>query len=258
MAESLLTILIPLRLTEPSPLEIISLDQTIKVLHKYPITFMAPMTLDTTWYENYCRGKIEAHVERFDWQGSQAFAELQLDAHFYERFLVYKYMLVCHLDAFVFRDEVEKWCSMDYDYIGSVVYNPRWVLKNDLKRKLTGFSPPEYFGNGGFALKKISSFYHITSKYRWYLQFNFWLRKKRGQGLLDDIFLTQHFPKLTTFKMPPRALAEKFGADYEVWDADKLPFNNQDDSTLPFGIHAWIQLNLDYWKPSIRRAGHDI
>ncbi|WP_352432911.1 DUF5672 family protein [Mucilaginibacter sp. PAMB04274] len=34
------------------------------------------------------------------------------------------------MDAFVFKDELEKWCQMDYDYIGAVIYDPTYDLNN--------------------------------------------------------------------------------------------------------------------------------
>ncbi|MGI4884701.1 MAG: DUF5672 family protein [Janthinobacterium lividum] len=259
MEKALATIVIPLRLPEPSALEKVSLDQTIAVLRRYPITFMAPTGLDTAWYEDYCRGKIAASVERFSWQGFEEFTKLLLSATFYERFLDYEYMLVCHLDAFVFRDEVEQWCRAGYDYVGAVIYNPEWIFQPSLLRTVTGFTPREYFGNGGFALKKISSFYHVTSTFQWYINFNFWVRNVRGQGLLEDIFLTQHFPRLSAkFKIPPKAVAQKFGAAYEIWKQEDLPFTNEDNRNLPFGTHGWIQHHQDFWRPCIRRCGYAI
>lgn len=259
MEKALATIVIPLRLEEPSALEKISLDQTIAVLNKYPITFMAPMGLNTAWYEDYCRGKIAASVERFSWQGFVEFSELQLNPAYYQRFLKYQYMLICHMDAFVYRDELEQWCNAGYDYVGAVIYNPSWCLQKSFVRVITGFLPPEYFGNGGFALKKVSSFYRITSKYKWYIDFNLWLRRKRGQGILDDIFLTQHFPRLSaSFKIPPKAVAQRFGADYEIWQEADLPFTAENSDQFLFGNHGWIQHNPEFWKPGIRRQGYNV
>lgn len=259
MQQELVVITIPVRYEQPPALEKISLDQTLAVLHQYPVVFIANGDLDTTWYENYCQGKVRASVERFVWDGFVGFSKLQLSDEFYRRFLGYEYLLMCHLDAFVFRDELPKWCQAGYDYVGSVIYNSGWVLTNTLLRRVTGFPPPEYFGCGGFALKKVSSFYHVTSKYKKYIDFNLWVRKMRRQGVLDDIFLTQHFPKLwPKFRMPPRAVAERFGADYDAWDEEQLPFTNRDNDSLPFGVHGWVLHSPAFWKPCIRRYGYDL
>ncbi|WP_345955378.1 DUF5672 family protein [Mucilaginibacter sp. PAMB04168] len=83
---------------------------------------------------------------------------MPLRPKFYERFSQYEYLLTCHMDAFVFKDELEKWFQMDYEYIGAVIYDPTYDLNNTFFRRITGLTNPEYFGNGGFSLKKVSSF----------------------------------------------------------------------------------------------------
>ncbi|HEX8330751.1 MAG TPA: DUF5672 family protein [Hymenobacter sp.] len=257
MNRQLVTVVIPVHLEKPSELETISLDQILSVLSRYPITFMAPTALDTTWYENYCQGKATVLLERFDWKGHEAYCELMLSHVFYKRFLAYEYVLNCHLDAFVFRDELEQWCSLGYDYIGSVIYNDHWVRPSTWLRRLTGFTTPEYFGNGGFALKKVSTFYRITSTFRYYIALYHVQRKLRKQGLYDDIFLANHFPKLSPgFRIPRKAVAQQFSAAYENWDEANLPFHNRDNNTLPFGNHGWIQTYQSFWRPCIRRCGH--
>ena len=127
MSKALVTVVIPIHLEEPSELEKVSLAQTLAVLSAYPITFMAPTKLNTAWYENFCRGKATVHIERFDWKGFDAYSELLTNRIFYQRFLPYEYILICHMDAFVFRDELAKWCDLGYDYIGSVIYSDSWI-----------------------------------------------------------------------------------------------------------------------------------
>jgi hypothetical protein len=259
MNKALVTVLIPLRLEEPSELEQLSLTQILAVLYQHPITFMAPVGLDTTWYEERCRGIATVHVERFDWSGHEAFCELLMTSAFYERFEAYEYILNCHLDVFVFRDELEHWCRLGYDFIGAVVYNPMWFRPETLVRRVTGFTQPEYFGNGGFCLKKVATFRRITSRFKRYIDFYHWVRGLRKRGFLDDIFVMNHFPKLSRhFRIPPKSLAQQFGAEYVEGEEEALPFTNQECGTMPFGVHGWIQYNQDYWKPCIRQMGYAI
>ncbi|WP_158827759.1 DUF5672 family protein [Mucilaginibacter lacusdianchii] len=259
MQNKLVTVVIPIHLEEPPELEKISLAQTLSVLHNFPITFMATANLDTSWYENFCRGKAVITFERFDWKGHGPFGELMTSHLFYKRFLNYQYMLICHLDAFVFRNELEKWCDLGYDYIGSVIYNTFWHGRDGIIHKLAGFKYPEYFGNGGFALKKVSTFYRITFEHRRYIAFFHWVRKLRKQGFLNDLFFCQHFPKLSSsFSMPPKHIAQQFGAAYENWPETDLPFNNRQTNSLPFGIHGWIQYQFDFWKPVISRYKYQL
>ena len=255
--KSLVTIVIPIHKEEPSELEKISLAQALNVLPQYHITFMAPTWLDTSWYEAFCKDKAQIFFERFEWRGWQAFAELMVAPVFYQRFLPYEYMLLYHLDAFVFRDELEEWCALGHDYIGAVIYNEGYIRPKTFLRGLIGYNCPSYVGAGGFCLKKTSTFYRITSEHKRYIDFFLWLNKKRKRIFLDDLFVSMHFPKLeSSFSIPSNEVAEHFGADYNHWEEDKLPFSNQDNNTLPFGVHAWIQYNPEFWKPCIRRYGH--
>jgi hypothetical protein len=259
LENSLVTVVIPIHLPEPSSLEKISLAQTLEVLGRHPITFVAPEGLDTNWYESYCRGKATIHIERFRWRGREGYGKLMTSSHTYARFLAYQFILICHLDAFVFRDELEEWCKLDYDYIGAVILNPAWDTPNSTLRKVTGFTLPQYFGNGGFSLRKVKSFYRITSRFNWYIKFYSWRSKRLGAEFIEDIFLSHHFPKLSSsFRMPPKDLALRFGVAYENWPEEKLPFSNQHISSLPFGNHGWIQFHQNYWKPCIRHFGHAI
>jgi hypothetical protein len=260
MHKSQLTVVIPLRLEEPTELEQISLKQILTVLHRHPIALMVPTSLDVGWYEDFCQGHDNVRFERFDWHGYDAFVSLMVDPEFYRRFINYKYMLIHHLDAFVFRDELEKWCAQDYDYIGAVVYNPGFMNKKDtVLRRLSGFSNPEYFGNGGFALKKVATFLRITSRFKFYISAFHVIRKWRKHGFFDDLFLAQHFPKLSpSFRIAPKAVAQQFGADSYDWEEEEIPFTNRENKTLPFGVHGWIQHNREFWEPCIRRYGYNL
>lgn len=259
MNTSKVVIVIPVHLPEPTEPEKVSLLQTLSVLRRYPVIIMAPLSLDVSWYKKFCSGKNDVFFERFDWYGYDAYSTLQTKHFFYKRFLKFEYMLTCHMDAFVFRDELDKWCDMGYDYIGSVIYNTNFVMKDTLLKLITTYTNPDYFGNGGFALKKVRTFYNITRRYQYYINFYHWQRKLRKRGFYDDLFHSVHYPKIfPRFKTAPKHLAQQFGADFVTFNEAELPFTNKDCSSVPFGIHGWIKNQQEYWKPCIRSFGHDI
>jgi len=259
MKKELVTVVIPIHLDELPELEKVSLAQTLRLLNKYPITFMTKKGVNTAWYEEFCKGKATIKFEEFTWNGFNEFGELMTSAKFYARFRAYEFILICHTDAFVFRDELEKWCQTDYDYIGSVIYNTFWEGESLPIRPILGFTRPEYYGNGGFTLKRVESFYRITSRFKLYLNFFHWTRKVRNRGFLDDIFVAQLFPNLSPkFRVAPKAVAQQFGAAYEFWDEKALPFTNKDCRTLPFGTHGWIKYHPEFWIPCIRECGYAI
>lgn len=260
MHKQLVTVVVPIHLEEPTELEKISLRQILAVLHRHPITFMAPETLNTAWYEDFCVEKATVRFERFDWHGFNGYSELMLAPVFYRRFQAYEYVLVCHLDAFVFRDELLAWCQLGYDYVGSVIYNHHWSRPSSRWRRLSGFAPPAYYGNGGFALKKVATFLRITKRFKLYIGLYHLARKLQNQrSFYDDIFLANHFPKLSRrFSIAPKAVAERFAAAYEDWAETDLPFTNQDQASLPFGTHGWTKFNREFWEPCIRRCGYHL
>lgn len=252
-------VIIPIHLEEPTELEKVSLSQTLAVLHKFPITFQAKEDLNTKWYEDFCQGKADVKFERFKWTGFKQYTELIMSPEFYARFLDYEYMLICHLDAFVFRDELEEWCQYGYDYIGSVIYNTTWDRLPPRLGRLLGLSKPEYYSNGGFGLRKVETFHRMSSLFSNRIKFYLWYRRISKKFFQDDIFLSQLYPKLASkFKVPPRAIAQKFGAAYELWEGRDLPFVKADCSNLPFGIHGWFTYHLEFWKGCIRKYGHNV
>ena len=76
-----------------------------------------------------------------------AHTRLLLSTKFYEAFGDYEFLLVYHLDALVFSDQLLDWCEKGYDYVGGPWWDP----------------PTRSFivGNGGFSLRRIESFLRI-------------------------------------------------------------------------------------------------
>ena len=126
MKKELVTVVIPIRLEELPELEKVSLEQTLRVLNKYTITFMTQQGLQHGLVSGILSRESHRKFEEFKWDGFNEFGELMTSAKFYGRFRAYEYILICHTDAFVFRDELEKWCNSGYDYIASHIYNSYW------------------------------------------------------------------------------------------------------------------------------------
>jgi len=84
------------------------------------------------------------------WQSSyRNFNRLKISPLLYWKFRRYDYILFYELDAFVFRDELDKWCQAGYDYIGAPWFDGFERCSND--------SPFLGVGNGGFSLRRISA-----------------------------------------------------------------------------------------------------
>jgi Protein of unknown function (DUF5672) len=73
---------------------------------------------------------------------------------FWEKFVDYEYVLMYHLDALVFSDQLQEWCDRGLDYIGSPFLqcaDAPWVRV-------------ERVGNGGFALYRVPSVLKVLWK----------------------------------------------------------------------------------------------
>jgi hypothetical protein len=80
-------------------------------------------------------------------ESRRGYSALMLSRRFYSTFAAYDYVLIYQLDCLVFRDELHYWCEQDYDYIGAM-------------HKIGDRSLP---GNGGFSLRRISSFLNVLN-----------------------------------------------------------------------------------------------
>jgi len=101
---------------------------------------------------------------------------------FWENFADFEYVLMYHLDALVFSDQLQEWCERGLDYIGSPFLqcaDAPWVRV-------------ERVGNGGFALYRVSSVLKVLwSRYaddpsRWY-QDHFWRQIEFQRKVLKPV-----------------------------------------------------------------------
>ncbi|PWG78809.1 DUF5672 family protein [Pararcticibacter amylolyticus] len=182
---------------------------------------------------------------------------------FYSKFSDYDFMLIYHTDAYVFSDQLDYWCSLNFDYIGAP-----WFVGNSEPAKPLQFKG---VGNGGFSLRKLSSFIEISGNKRiirnylfmytlyQFLQGNNYnlLRKTLGinylmkiikphMGYEDEFWglIVPRYFKWFNVARPEEALRFSF----EVLPEELLKLNNNE---LPFGCHAWEKYDPSFWKKFI-------
>ena len=194
-----------------------------------------------------------------------------LSPQFYKRFIDYKFILIYHLDALVFSDQLIEWCEMNYDYIGAP-----WIKHKDAPYA----GNPTYegrVGNGGFSLRKIGSFlkvlcskkYAIEPKAHWEKYYAskkgitklFYLHKKLIKYVLpfnnvkldvsgftnlsEEIFwVTRAKHYYPDFKFPPVETALRFAFE----SVPRYCFE-RNSHKLPFGCHAWQRYDREFWEP---------
>jgi glycosyltransferase involved in cell wall biosynthesis len=138
---------------------------TLSILNNWKVCLVLPENVSAdSYYELKNRMKLDFSVVfvRSDWMGSLTnYNNMLLAPEFYKTFSNYRYLLVCHLDAWVFRDELQMWIDKGYDYIGAPWFLPRPETSKDWA-PLEKLMLPQG-GNGGFCLRKIDKMIELLS-----------------------------------------------------------------------------------------------
>ena len=130
--------------------ERVSLERAIEVLGpRRDLHLVVPASLDVSaTLERYPQLRHLPMDDEF-FGGRRAHNRLLLASEFYERFAAYEFLMVHHLDAYVFRDDVDAWCDEGYDFIGAP-----WIPHDGMH--LSGV------GNGGLSLRRVASFARVA------------------------------------------------------------------------------------------------
>ena len=199
--------------------------QLKKVLGSHPVGLVCPDNISVDEYHEVWGDSLL--VFRFGTEfftDRMAYCRLVTSDWFYKAFTEYEYMLIYQLDCWVFRDELDHWCSTGFDYIGAPFFIKWFADRN------------KYVGNGGFSLRKISSM--IT-----------YLQKFNNPSLphygTDDGFFAANFDN--SLNIPPMGEATHFSLETNA----RQLFESQ-GKELPFGCHAYKRYDWDFWKQFIK------
>ena len=265
-------VVIPMYTLELNAFERISLEQCFKILTAHDIFFAIPEHLQDTFDQFEYVADQRARCITFDstfFENIDGYNRLLKYPDFYKSFFNYEFMLIYQLDAFVFKDELVKWCEKGYAHIGAPLFEGH--------DKAAGSAKLVGQGNGGFCLKDIKACYQIVSKFkklRFKRSFNVGtanivikiFRYLKHQIIYiysgypfqpiinEDLFWAEVVPhNFPDFKVPSPQEAIKFS--FEVNPGMLLAWNNNE---LPFGCHAWWKYDLMFWKTYINNFGYNI
>ena len=260
-------IAIPVYKPQLDSYEQLSLQRCLQVLRQHPICLFHPEGLDLSAYEKeFEKEEKEFRHESFAphfFKSQRAYNHLMLTPDFYQRFQAWEYLLIYQLDAYVFSDQLEEWCARGYDYVGA----PFLKLNRAIDWRNAG--------NGGFSLRRVSSFIRLFSHKGNILTARGLWRFYRYRGPLHRLPLTIQGlfgigNKLTDFLAWEKQNEDLF---YSMLDDSVLKWNIPDSRTamyfsfegqpsqlyrasgrLPFGCHAFLQNEFDtFYKPLICR-----
>jgi hypothetical protein len=216
--------------------------------------------------------------KRFDpkyFGDAQRHGRLLLSEAFYRAFLDYEYILIHHLDALAFSDELLDWCRAGYDYIGAP-----WLLSPD-----TPHITAQKVGNGGFSLRRVRSFLRVLGSreymvdpdeyWRRYcartstaMQALNWPRKllKRLPWFNDvkwhvrwacsgDVHEDRFWAEYATYYDPTFNIAPVDVAMRFAFEAEPRKCFERIGGRLPFGAHRWQKFDRAFYEPYLLHTG---
>ena len=230
-------IVVPVYRTELTWYEKISLARLYAVLPYYNIVFVSPEGLALP--EEVRQGRpVMAFPGEF-FTSVAAYSRLLLSQQFYARFREFEYMLIYQLDAFVFVDLLQEFCSLGYDYIGGP-----WQLQNSLQQVRPGKYKIYHVGNGGFSLRRIEACCRLLAKCQ---------GNPRYDGWGEDTFWGIAGREDRDFRLAPLRLAYAFSIDTL---AERCYRKN--GNQLPFGCHGWPRFSRDFYLQAMAACGLDL
>lgn len=226
-----------------SKFEVVSIRQCFTVLDQFPISIVCPSNLNLhSIHSVAAEVSKNISIEVFDsvfFDGIAGYNKLMMSLEFYWRFKKSKYILVYQTDAFVFKDDLEKWCALNYDYVAAPwPFNvTEWIdvypKEIQIYYKLFGTNKIAKTGNGGLSLRKTKSFINNLKLFssaasRW--------------SLNEDMFYSHYVNTLNPFfRIPHHDISRKF-----AFDVNPKEFYELNNCELPFGSHGWYRNDADY------------
>lgn len=254
-------VIIPIYRTTLSPMEYASISQTIRVLGKHPIVVIHPNDVKPP---QICKEHpLQLLPVSNQWLGTlngiAGYNQMMMSYEFYKMFTDTKYILICHTDAWIFRDELLMWCKKGYDCIAAPwikrsFYN--WPFIKEYIDLLTWYKTRNQqpcrqllygkIGNGGLSLRRIEAFKQACITYKKIIE-QYIMQHDHYHN--EDVFWAT-VPK--EFHYPTEEEALHFAFDRHPKTCLK-----RIGGQLPFGCHSWSKPRMyRFWKNIINWNYH--
>lgn len=237
-------VLVPIYKSDLDEFEQMSIKRSVEILGNHPFCIVCPEGLDLSQIEPFFQA-IKFEVKRFSphyFKGIDGYNLFMLSADFYAAFLEVDYILICQTDVYVFKDDLQKWCKKDYDYVGAPwiaspqnVWN-KWMLKIRNAFNKNKKSDHHFFkvGNGGFSLRKVEMMHQIVVELKSDIEKQLQTRDE-FKYYQEDVFLSLYAPKFfPDMKIPGYKEAVDFCIDRKPHLAFEINGNK-----LPFACHGF-------------------
>lgn len=236
---------IPIYKTNLNNDETHSLLRCLKTLHKYDIFFVTFESLNKDYYNLILkRNNALCRYEYFEkdfFDSITGYNRLMLSKDFYERFISYDYILLYQLDAYVFGNDLSKWCNLNYSYLGAPLPQDLTSAVENAHNKISKYKISlSHSFNGGASLRKTSDFIQAIRDNEELI--NGWYT----DGLNEDIIFSALF---LNKEFPSEAEARKFS--FDMFPKDEFEKNGR---RLPMLCHGWTKTrgenhvyNREFW-----------
>lgn len=260
-------IIVPFYKESLSDYEKIAIKQCSKILGNHPIIAIKPKELTLPDLSEYIQFEKVITFDADYFKSLAGYNQLMLSENFYASFIDYEYILIHQLDCYVFKDDLNKWCNENWDYIGAP-----WIKRTYHKFKIqieiakfferlkTKLIPRQKkncskfllnkVGNGGFSLRRVSKFKDICVQMKTTIDF---YNQHQNNLYNEDVFWSIEVNRNEKLlNIPDAATAIKFAFEVPPIKASRLTLSN-----LPFGCHDWDKY-AKYWRPIFKKNGYDI
>ena len=241
--------------------ERISYIQALRIFKSEDIVILTFKRFDTKEFVSLAKSEgVNVRFEYFPkryFLSVQGYNHLTLSRGFYERFKQYNYMLIYQLDAYVFKNDLKKWCELGYDYIGAPTQYDSLV------------KPTSFLMNGGLSLRKVKTFIEAYKDMKWYKLAvccmtptpRKWLVVPKIIMSCLQAFVCKHNMQIFFYNLTHEDLfwsRTPFGKRTPFCVALDFAFETNCEKSysiikhLPFGCHAWEKYEPEFWKKYIK------
>lgn len=244
---SLVRVVVPVY-RELTPDEEASLRNNVRTLAARPFTVLHPEGVRPP----ACCAELQLETRAVgdEWLGRRngiaGYNRMMLSEAFYAMFADAEYILVCHTDAWIFRDELDGWCRRGYDCVAApwlrrplyelplVKQYMRWRERTMRRRgELSRQTLYGRVGNGGLSLRRVEAFRRACVAYRTEAE-RFLATPHHLHN--EDVFWAT-VPCEFRYPTPDEAL--RFSIDtHPSYALRRL------GGALPFGCHSWTKRRM--------------
>lgn len=254
---TLVKIIIPLYRETLNRWESAALANNMKQLSAYQTIFLKPEDVDVSAVTNaYPQAQVMSVSP--DWLGTKrgiaGYNEMMMSQRFYDLFADTEYILICHTDAWIFRDDLLRWCRSGYDLVAAPwPVRPRYRrfpfkqylwLKRRLSTPAHGISRLDMFGkigNGGLCLRRVSAFSSACQRHADEIA--------RFNSLSDTMHNEDIFWALVPMELTRPSVEEALQFAFDLKPRVCWQLNGQQ---LPMGCHGYMHKSrVEFWQKFI-------